>query len=153
MDHISFPVTSYKQSFAFYEELLKPLGFTLFTYFEKEGEYKCGALRNATGFTVWISSGPADFPSAESASETTPVEQKEGQNEAGRLGDIPGFHYCFSATSTDMVNEWHALGLSLGAKSNGEPGLRTHYHPGYYAAFLVDPFDGWRLEIVFHQGK
>ena len=33
---------------------------------------------------------------------------------------------------------------------NGRPGLRTHYGPSYYAAFVVD-LDGHRLEAV-HNG-
>lgn len=157
MDHVSFGVTCYAKSFAFYEALLKPLGFEPFAYFEKEGEYKVGSLRNASGFAVWLSSGPDDFkaPSSCAGMHVTSGDEKcpsaTVQKEAKRMGDIPGFHYCFSATSTQMVDGWHALGLSLGAKNNGDPGLRPHYHPGYYGAFLVDPFDGWRLEVVFHQ--
>jgi hypothetical protein len=32
---------------------------------------------------------------------------------------------------------------------NGAPGLRPHYHGGYYAAFVIDP-DGNNVEAVFH---
>ena len=38
-----------------------------------------------------------------------------------------------------------------GTASNGEPGERPHYHPGYYAAFALDP-DGNNIESVFHGG-
>lgn len=141
MDHLSFPVTCYAKSFTFYEKLLAPLGFKPFKIFEKEGEYKVGSLINEAGFAVWMSSGPVDFGSQ-------PAEMKE---EGQRFGDLPGLHYCFAAGSVEMVREWHALGLSLGAKNNGDPGLRPHYHPNYYGAFLVDPYDGWRLEIAFHK--
>jgi hypothetical protein len=38
-------------------------------------------------------------------------------------------------------------GLAHGATDNGAPGLRAHYGPGYYSAFLIDP-EGWRIEAV-----
>lgn len=146
MDHISFPVTCYAKSFAFYEQLLGPLGFKPGKYFEKEGEYKVGSLVNAAGFSFWIASGPSDFATDASAQ---PALAEEGK----RYGDLPGFHCCFAVDSVEAVNEWHARGLALGAKNNGDPGLRAHYHPHYYGAFLVDPFDGWRLEVCFHRAQ
>jgi lactoylglutathione lyase len=42
----------------------------------------------------------------------------------------------------------YEVGLAAGGKDNGAPGERT-YHPGYYAAFLLDP-DGNNIEVVFH---
>lgn len=47
-----------------------------------------------------------------------------------------------------MVEAWHKAGLAAGGTDNGEPGERP-YHPGYYAAFLLDP-DGNNVEAVFH---
>jgi hypothetical protein len=47
-----------------------------------------------------------------------------------------------------MVEAWHAAGLRAGGTDNGAPGERP-YHPGYYAAFLLDP-DGNNVEAVFH---
>ncbi len=43
-----------------------------------------------------------------------------------------------------MVARFHAAGLAAGGRDNGGPGLRD-YHPGYYAAFLLDP-DGNNIE-------
>ncbi len=37
--------------------------------------------------------------------------------------------------------------LEAGGKDNGAPGLRTHYHPTYYAAFVIDPV-GNNAEVV-----
>ena len=34
-------------------------------------------------------------------------------------------------------------------RSNGDPGERPRYHPGYYAAFVLDP-DGNNIEVVNH---
>ena len=42
----------------------------------------------------------------------------------------------------------HAAGLAAGGRDNGAPGPRN-YHPGYYAAYLLDP-DGNNVEAVFH---
>ncbi len=42
-----------------------------------------------------------------------------------------------------------AKALAAGGKDFGAPGLRPHYHPGYYGAFVLDP-DGHDLEAVHH---
>jgi catechol 2,3-dioxygenase-like lactoylglutathione lyase family enzyme len=61
----------------------------------------------------------------------------------------PRRHCCLRAGSTAQVDAFHAAGLAAGGTSDGAPGLRT-YHPGYYAAFLLDP-EGNKIEAVFHQ--
>ena len=48
-----------------------------------------------------------------------------------------------------MVDAFHKAGLGAGGRDNGAPGERAQYHPGYYAAFLIDP-DGNNIEAVFH---
>ena len=48
------------------------------------------------------------------------------------------------------VNAFHAAGLAAGGRDNGAPGLRPQYHPGYYAAFVIDP-DGHNVEAVVHE--
>ena len=57
-------------------------------------------------------------------------------------------HLAFQAPSPSVVDEFHRIGVASGARSNGAPGLRP-YHPGYYAAFLLDP-DGNNVEAVYH---
>jgi len=57
-------------------------------------------------------------------------------------------HLAFQAPNREAVDEFHRVGLTQGARSNGAPGLRR-YHPGYYAAFLLDP-DGNNVEAVYH---
>ncbi len=54
----------------------------------------------------------------------------------------------FNATSTQMVDAFYKAALEAGGKDNGAPGYRTQYHPGYYAAFVLDP-DGYNIEAVF----
>ena len=56
-----------------------------------------------------------------------------------------GFHLCFDAPDRAAVDAFHAAGVAAGGIDNGAPGLRPHYGPNYYAAFLIDP-DGYRLE-------
>ena len=60
-------------------------------------------------------------------------------------------HLAFPAPDERTVQEFHAAALAWGYRSNGEPGERPHYHPGYYAAFALDP-DGNNIESVFHGG-
>lgn len=65
------------------------------------------------------------------------------------LGKLTGRHHlAFQAKDRAMVDAFHKAGLAGGGKDNGGPGERP-YHPGYYAAFLLDP-DGNNIEAVHH---
>jgi catechol 2,3-dioxygenase-like lactoylglutathione lyase family enzyme len=65
------------------------------------------------------------------------------------LGQLTGrCHLAFQAKDRAMVDAFHRAGLAAGGRDNGAPGERP-YHPGYYAAFLLDP-DGNNIEAVFH---
>jgi len=57
-------------------------------------------------------------------------------------------HLAFQTADRTMVDRFHAEALKAGGKDNGAPGERP-YHPGYYAAFVLDP-DGNNIEGVFH---
>jgi catechol 2,3-dioxygenase-like lactoylglutathione lyase family enzyme len=57
-------------------------------------------------------------------------------------------HFAFQARDRAMVDAWHAAVLAAGGRDNGAPGERD-YHPGYYAAFALDP-DGNNVEAVHH---
>jgi catechol 2,3-dioxygenase-like lactoylglutathione lyase family enzyme len=57
-------------------------------------------------------------------------------------------HLAFQAPDRAAVDRFHAAGLAAGGRDNGAPGERR-YHPGYYAAFLLDP-DGNNVEAVHH---
>lgn len=61
-------------------------------------------------------------------------------------------HWCFKAASRGAVDAFHATGLAHGGRDDGAPGLRPHYHPHYYAAFLLDP-SGNRIEAVCHDAS
>jgi catechol 2,3-dioxygenase-like lactoylglutathione lyase family enzyme len=57
-------------------------------------------------------------------------------------------HLAFQAADQEAVQRFHVAGLTAGGTDHGAPGLRS-YHPGYYAAFLIDP-DGHNIEAVYH---
>jgi predicted lactoylglutathione lyase len=57
-------------------------------------------------------------------------------------------HLALQAGSEAQVQRFHAMTLAAGGRDNGAPGPRP-YHPGYYAAFVMDP-DGNNIEAVYH---
>ncbi len=64
-------------------------------------------------------------------------------------GQLTGRHHlAFQARDRATVDAFYRSALESGGKDNGAPGER-HYHPGYYAAFVLDP-DGNNIEAVFH---
>lgn len=64
-------------------------------------------------------------------------------------GALTGRHHlAFQAQNRAMVEAFYAAALAKGGKDNGAPGERE-YHPGYYAAFVIDP-DGNNIEAVYH---
>ncbi|NHZ36254.1 VOC family protein [Massilia rubra] len=58
-------------------------------------------------------------------------------------------HIAFAAGSREQVRQFYAAALEAGAKDNGAPGIRAHYHPDYYGAFVIGP-DGHNIEAVCH---
>jgi catechol 2,3-dioxygenase-like lactoylglutathione lyase family enzyme len=64
-------------------------------------------------------------------------------------GALTGRHHlAFQARDRAMVEAFHQAALAHGGRDNGAPGERP-YHPGYYAAFVLDP-DGNNIEAVYH---
>lgn len=57
-------------------------------------------------------------------------------------------HIAFQAADRETVDRFHAVAIAAGGRDNGAPGLRA-YHPGYYAAFVLDPA-GNNIEAVHH---
>lgn len=74
------------------------------------------------------------------------ISTADSQAAAGHL--TGRHHLAFQARDRAMVEAWHQAGLKVGGTDNGGPGERP-YHPGYYAAFLIDP-DGNNVEAVYH---
>ncbi|WII71321.1 VOC family protein [Bdellovibrio sp. 22V] len=74
------------------------------------------------------------------------ISSKDSRAAAGELtGRV---HLAFQAKDRAMVEAFYKAALAAGGKDHGAPGERP-YHPGYYAAFVLDP-DGNNIEAVFH---
>jgi catechol 2,3-dioxygenase-like lactoylglutathione lyase family enzyme len=65
--------------------------------------------------------------------------------EAATVGN--GSMVALSAKSWKQVDEFHSAALAAGGTSEGAPGLRPHYNPDFYAAYVRDP-DGNKLAVV-----
>jgi catechol 2,3-dioxygenase-like lactoylglutathione lyase family enzyme len=123
LDHVSFGIADLARSRRFYDAALRPLGLVRIVDFEGRGS-DYGSLPGALG---------VEFTITEEAS----------------VHRAPGVHLCFRAADRAGVDAFHREGLAAGGHDDGAPGLRSHYHPHYYAAFLRDP-DGHRIEAVCH---
>ena len=58
-------------------------------------------------------------------------------------------HVAFPAHDDATVDEFHRAAIAAGSRDDGPPGERPVYHPGYYAAYILDP-DGNSVELVNH---
>ena len=63
--------------------------------------------------------------------------------------NVPPMHVAFRADTRAQVDAFYKAAMSAGGRDNGGPGLRPHYHPNYYGAFVID-FDGHNIEAVCH---
>ena len=62
---------------------------------------------------------------------------------------LSSLHLCLQAPDRAAVDRFHAAAIRAGGTDNGAPGPRD-YHPGYYAAFVLDP-DGNNIEAKLDQ--
>lgn len=74
------------------------------------------------------------------------VSSPDGPEAQGKL--TGRHHLAFQAQDRAMVDAFYDAALAHGGTDYGPPGERP-YHPGYYAAFVLDP-DGNNIEAVFH---
>ena len=123
IDHTGFSVSNYDEAKKFYTEILETLGYELVM----EVAPPMHAVR-ACGF------GPKDKPAF--------WISEEGKT-------TPRSHIAFLAPTREAVDVFYAKALELGATDNGAPGIREHYHPNYYGAFVIDQ-DGHNIEAVCH---
>jgi catechol 2,3-dioxygenase-like lactoylglutathione lyase family enzyme len=59
-------------------------------------------------------------------------------------------HIAIAADTRNQVDAFYKAALAAGARDNGPPGIRPHYHPNYYGAFVLGP-DGHNIEAVCHK--
>lgn len=124
IDHTGLQVTDPKKSRAFYEAALAPLGYEVLKEIPTEH----------TGGKVVFGMGVKPKPDFWVA-EGEPNE--------------PRIHIAFRAESRAHVDAFYRAAMANGGTDNGPPGLRPHYHAGYYGAFVRDP-DGHNIEAVCH---
>jgi catechol 2,3-dioxygenase-like lactoylglutathione lyase family enzyme len=62
----------------------------------------------------------------------------------------PPIHVAFRVGSRAIVDAFYDAAIEAGGKDNGAPGIRAHYHPNYYGAYVLDP-DGHNIEAVCHE--
>lgn len=99
-----------------------------------------GALLDVLG--VPLGGDTDEFFFADELFVSTPGSKAAAGRTTGRI------HLAFQASDRAMVDAFHKAGLEAGGRDNGQPGERP-YHPGYYAAFLLDPA-GNNIEAVHH---
>ena len=121
IDHITFGVADFAKSTAFYDRAFAPLGVK--RLFDVPPEHTGGV--RVTGYGderpwFWIAEEDAT---------------------RGKL------HVAISAAARSAVDAFHREALAAGGRDNGAPGLRPHYDPDYYGAFVFDP-DGNNIEAV-----
>jgi catechol 2,3-dioxygenase-like lactoylglutathione lyase family enzyme len=94
--------------------------------------------------TIEIPAGPAgkDYFSYDEMWVSTADSESARGELTGRV------HLAFATTDRATVDAFHRAAIAAGGRDNGKPGERP-YHPGYYAAFVLDP-DGNNIEVVHH---
>jgi catechol 2,3-dioxygenase-like lactoylglutathione lyase family enzyme len=124
IDHTGVGVSDFARSKAFYSRTLAAIGYELVKAFPAAvtGTVDVAGFGEGGKPDFWISSGGANTP---------PI------------------HVAFRVATRAQVDAFHAAGLAAGGTDNGPPGIRAHYHPDYYGAFIRDP-DGHNIEAVCH---
>ncbi len=126
IDHVGFAVSDYESAKTFYAKALAPLGYGLLM--------EVTAAENESG-----------APAAGFGKNNKPDFWIGGE---GKLAHP--LHVAIVADDRAAVDAFYAAALAAGGTDNGAPGLRPHYHPNYYAAFVRDA-DGHNIEAVCHK--
>lgn len=132
IDHLAVRVRDFDASRRFYDAALAPLGLSVVMEVtpQTSGGYH-GLGYGAAGKPVfWVSNDPGST--------------------AGDPAELGRLHVAFAAVDHAAVDAFHSTALAHGGRDNGAPGVRAHYHPHYYAAFVLDP-NGINVEAVCHQ--
>jgi catechol 2,3-dioxygenase-like lactoylglutathione lyase family enzyme len=123
LGHLSFGISDLERAIVFYDAALAPLGIT----------------------RIWTKGDAAGYgPSG--GGDLLALKRRAAASPPG-----PGFHLAFNAPSRASVDAFHAAALKAGGRDNGAPGLRPHYGPNHYAAFVID-LEGYPLEAVCKRG-
>ena len=124
LDHIGITVSDVGKAKAFYDAALTPLGIGVMMEVTAE----------QTGGPAFLGYGSDGRPY---------FWVSGGDRVTGAL------HVAFTAKDRATVDAFYAAAMAAGGADNGGPGIRAHYHPNYYGAFVLDP-DGHNIEVVCH---
>lgn len=134
LDHVGLSVADLDRARAFYAAALAPLGGGVVM---EVSAVESGG-HPSIGFGMGVSEGASKGVfKPEFWLFTAPVRTQY-------------LHVAFTAPDRAAVDAFHAAALAAGGRDNGAPGLRPHYHPHYYAAFVLDP-EGVNVEAVCHK--
>jgi len=124
IDHLGIAVSNFERSKQFYRAALAPINYALLAEFPASvtGHTDVAGFGVAPKPDFWISRGAANKP---------PI------------------HIAFRVSSRAIVDAFYKAAMAAGGADNGPPGVRPHYHPNYYGAFVLDP-DGHNVEAVCH---
>lgn len=124
LDHTSLSVSDFAAGKAFYTAALAPLGISVQMEFSKEtAGFDVAGFGTAGRPFFWLAGG-------------------------GKTS--PHVHVAFGANTRAEVDAFYKAAIAAGGKDNGPPGIRAHYHPTYYGAFVLDA-DGNNIEAVCHK--
>jgi catechol 2,3-dioxygenase-like lactoylglutathione lyase family enzyme len=123
LSHLSLGVNDLERARVFYDAVLAELGIT--------------PGKSGQGFAGWGSPHAAGF------FISTPLDGKPAT--AGN-----GVSVSLLAPTRDAVERFWRAALAAGGVDEGKPGLRPHYHPNYYAAYVRD-LDGNKVAAVCHE--
>lgn len=124
IDHIGILISDFAKSKAFYTQALSAIGYTLIAEIPA----------SVTGHADTAGFGKAPIP-----------DFWIGQGSPNK----PPIHVAFTVENRATVDAFYKAAIAAGGLDNGAPGLRPHYHPNYYGAFVLDP-DGHNIEAVCH---
>ncbi|WP_353399282.1 VOC family protein [Hydrogenophaga sp. 5NK40-0174] len=127
LSHITLGTNDYERSTRFYDAVLAPLGFE--------------RVPKPTG-------KPPLYAKGEQMPQLYLYKPIDGR--PATWGN--GTHVAFLAGTTQAVDAFHAAALAHGGMDEGLPGIREHYGPNYYAAYVRDP-DGNKLQAVCYIGS
>jgi catechol 2,3-dioxygenase-like lactoylglutathione lyase family enzyme len=116
--------------------------------FDRAFEFYSGVM-NELGMTLKFSDTEKPWAAWHAAESPRPlfIIGKPFDNDPAVAGN--GHMVALLASSSAMVNRSHAKALSAGARCEGAPGLRPHYHAHYYGAYFRD-LDGNKICVCFH---
>ena len=124
LDHVGIRCGDFARSLSFFQQALAPLGISVVMQVSaaQTSDHDHAGFGRSGKPDFWIGNAP---------------------------GAHGGVHVAFSAGSRADVDAFHRAALAAGGTDNGAPGIREHYHPHYYGAFVLDP-DGNNIEAVCH---